>query len=332
MTVRLILKRLAVAIITLILSVIVSFYMMHKTPGNVWLTLAQNLAQQQGIPLNVAYQRVQDMYHINPKDPLYHQFLTYVAGVMHGNLGTSMVNQQVTVNQVIGAALPWTLFVATISLFVSFIIGNWLGVRMAWKRNSWLDPVMTVFNVISHAVPAFIIALLLLVFFALDLQWFPFNGAYDTTLTAGFNWPFIASALKHAVLPITTYILVLVGGTAMSMKSTSLAVMNEDYVMAATARGLREKTIIRDYVKRIAILPQVTGLALAFGGILGASSLVESLFSYPGLGNFLVQATNNRDYTELQGLFLFQSACLIVANLIANILYSKLDPRVRMEE
>ncbi|GGJ03827.1 peptide ABC transporter permease [Alicyclobacillus cellulosilyticus] len=293
---------------------------------------AQQMAQQLGISLPEAYRRIQLLYHINPNEPLYKQFLSYVQGLLHGNLGTSMVNQQVTVNQVIAAGVPWTLFVASIALLTSFVIGNWIGVRMAWKRNSWLDPLMTVFNVISHAVPSFIIALLLLEFFALDLQWFPFNGAYDTSLTPGFNWPFIGSVLRHAFLPILTYVLVLIGGQAMSMKSTSLAVMNEDYVTAAIARGLRERTIVKDYIRRIAILPQVTGLALAFGGILGASSLVETLFSYPGIGQYLVQATNNRDYTELQGLFLFQSFCLIVANLIANILYAKLDPRVRIEE
>lgn len=289
------------------------------------------MAQQQNIPLNMAYQRLVQMYHFNPKQPLVYQFLDYINGLMHGNLGQSMLNPNVSVNEVIAAALPWTLFVAAVALGISFIAGNWFGVRMAWRRKSMLDPIMTGLSVISHAVPPFVIALVLIVVFSLKLGWFPYNGAFSFLVTPGFNLPFFLSALKFAILPITTYVIVLLGTQAMSMKSTSLAVMGEDYVGAAQARGLRDSTIVKRYVKRIAILPQVTGLALAFGGILGASALVETLFNYPGIGQFLTNATNTRDYTELQGLFLFQSICMIAANLIANLLYSYLDPRIKVE-
>lgn len=323
-----VLKRIGISVITLILSVVVSFLMLRKTPGNVWYTQAMTMSQQTGMSMAEAYRQIRLMYNFNPKEPLYRQFFDYLTSVLHGNLGTSLLNQNVTVNHIIAVSLPWTLFVATSALMISFFLGNWIGVRMAWKRNSWLDPVVTVFNVFSHAVPSFVIALLLLLFFALDLQWFPFNGAFDGTLTPGFNLPFIGSAVHHAILPILTYVIVLFGGQAMSMKSTSLAVMGEDFVTAATARGLSEGRILKHHVKRVAILPQVTGLALAFGGILGASALVESLFNYPGIGQYLATATNQRDYTVLQGLFLFQSACMILANLVANLLYSKLDPRV----
>lgn len=331
MSLRILGKRIVIAIITLFLSTIASFVMMRKTPGNVWTGLAYQMAQSQNITLPMAYKRLSAMYHYNPNEPILQQFLGYMNGVLHGNLGVSMINQNVSVNEVIAAALPWTLFVAIIALGISFIIGNWLGVRMAWKRNSFLDPLMTGLSVISHAVPSFVIALVLIVVFSLWLGWFPYNGAYSYLVVPGFNLPFILSALHYACLPILTYVLVLLGTQAMSMKSTSLAVMNEDYVNAAQARGLRESVIVKRYVKRIAILPQVTGLALAFGGILGASALVESLFNYPGIGQFLTNATNVRDYSELQGLFLFQAVCMIVANLIANILYAVLDPRVKVE-
>ncbi len=329
--IRVIGKRIIVAIITLFLSMVVSFVMMRETPGNVWQGLAYQMAQSQNIPLVMAYQRLTAMYHYNPNQPMITAFLTYLNGVIHGNLGVSMLNQNVSVNQVIAAALPWTLFVAVIALGISFIIGNWLGVRMAWKRNSFLDPLMTGLSVISHAVPSFVIALVLIVVFSLRLGWFPYNGAFSFLVQPGFNLPFFLSALDYACLPILTYVLVLLGTQAMSMKSTSLAVMNEDYVSAAQARGLRESVIVKRYVKRIAILPQVTGLALSFGGILGASALVETLFNYPGIGQFLTNATNTRDYSELQGLFLFQAVCMIVANLIANVLYAYLDPRVKTE-
>ncbi|MCL6442928.1 MAG: ABC transporter permease [Alicyclobacillus sp.] len=324
-------KRLGIAIITTFLSMIASFIMLRETPGDVWQSLAIQMAQQQNITLQMAYQRLISMYHYNPLEPLLYQFLDYLKGLLHGNLGQSLLNQNVSVNSVIAAALPWTLFVAAVALGISFVIGNWLGVRMAWRRKSILDPVMTGLSVVSHAVPAFVIALVLIIVFSLKLGWLPYNGAYSFLVTPGFNLPFFLSALKYAILPIATYVIVLLGGQAMSMKSTALAVMDEDYVSAAQARGLRESTIVKRYVKRIAILPQVTGLALAFGGILGASALVETLFNYPGIGQFLTNATNTRDYTELQGMFLFQSVCMIAANLIANLLYSYLDPRIKVE-
>jgi len=327
---RVLFKKIGIAFITLILTGVVTFILLRKTPGDVWISKAQLLAQQQNLTLAEAYRRLTLMYHFNPKEPLTQQFMDYFNGLIHGNLGQSMINQNLSVNQVIAQALPWTLFVAAVALSISFIIGNWIGVRMAWKRKSLLDPVMSLLSIFSHAIPPFIIALLLLVFLALGLGWFPFTGAYGDT-TPGFNLQFIIDVLWHACLPILTYVLVGLGGQALSMKSTSVSVMNEDYVMAARARGLTEGRIVKQYVKRIAILPQVTGLALSFGAILGVSALVETLFNYPGLGNYLNQATTNRDYTELQGLLLFQSACLIVANLVADILYTKLDPRVQME-
>lgn len=324
-------KKIGMAFLTAFLSMVASFIMMHKTPGNVWIGLAHTMAISQNITLDMAYKQLSQMFHFNPNEPLVSQFFDYLNGLIHGNLGVSMLNQNVSVNQVIASALPWTLFVSIVALAISFVIGNWLGVRMAWKRASFLDPIMTALSVVSHAVPPFVIALVLIVVFSLQLGWFPYNGAYSFMVTPGFNLPFFLSALHFGCLPILTYVLVLLGGQAMSMKSTSLAVMNEDYVGAAQARGIRESVIVKRYVKRIAILPQVTGLALAFGGILGASALVETLFNYPGIGQFLTNATNVRDYSELQGLFLFQSICMIIANLIANMMYAYLDPRVRRE-
>ncbi|MFD1677211.1 ABC transporter permease [Alicyclobacillus fodiniaquatilis] len=325
-------KRIGVLLLTVIATMIITFLLLRMMPGNIVGNLARTYASTYAVPIDQAYQIIAGMIHYNPKQPIDQQFYTYIKGILHGNLGQSIINTNVSVDQVIGRALPWTVFTLSISLVVSFLIGINLGSIMAWKRKSILDPIISTYAILSTAVPSFIIAILLLVFFAFQLAWFPVQGAYGAQETPGFNIPFMLSALYHAVLPIITYIIASLGGWALSMKGNAVNILGEDYITAAYIRGVPDSNIMKNYVKKNALLPLVTSLALQFGMMIGGSTIIESYFSYPGMGYYIGQATSNRDYPEMQGLFLVTAVAVMIANLIADLLYTKLDPRVKLED
>ncbi len=332
MTLKLVLKRIGVAVLTIALAVILTFVLLRLTPGSAIDAWARDYATQNNLTLEEAYRRIAAMINYNPNEPIYQQFFRYVNGLLHGNLGVSMIYQQITVNSIIASALPWTLFVTSVSLLVSFLVGMFLGVRMAWKRNSVLEPATSFYAVITSAVPDFIFAIILLVVFSYSLNWFPINGAYDPLVTPGFHFDFIKSVLYHAVLPISTYVLTSIGGWALMMKGSAVSILGEDYITAAKARGVSESLIMSRYVRKNAILPLITGLAISLGGMLGGSALIENIFQYPGMGYYLGESVRQRDYTTMQGILLFLSITMVLANLIADLIYAKLDPRIKLEE
>lgn len=332
MSLKIIFKRIGISIITVFMAVLLTFGILRAMPGSAIDGMARSLAQAQSIPLEDAYNRIAAQINYNPNESLIDQLSRYLTGLLHGNLGTSMLYQNITVNEIVAKALPWTMFVLSISLLISFTIGLNLGAVMAWKRKSILEPIISVFSIISSAIPAFILAIILLVIFAFTLGWFPYNGAYDSNITPGFNIEFILSVLHHAALPILTNVITSIGGWTLMMKGSSVNVLGEDYVNAAFIRGVSEKNIMKNYVKRNAMLPLITSLAMNFGFMLGGSTLIENTFAYPGMGYYIGQAAGQRDFTLMQGLLLVTAMAVIMANLVADLVYSKLDPRVNIEE
>jgi len=325
------LKRVAIAIFTLFLVMTVTFFLIHQTPGDVIQEMAALYAQQYGVSIEEGTRIATSFYGYNLDEPLWAQYLDYVGRLLKGELGYSLI-YRVSVNQVIVKALPWTVFVLSISLLLSFSLGMIMGVTIAWKRKTILDPLVTAYASFTGATPDYITALVLLIIFAIRLHWFPTKGAYDSALKPAFNWPFIKSVLHHAVLPIVAYTFENTAAWALAMKGSAVSVLGEDYITAARARGLKERRIMFNYMGRNAILPMVTGLAIALGGMLGGSALIETIFNYPGVGWFFTNAVNRRDYGMMQGLFLLTAAAVIFANLVADLLYSVLDPRIKLEE
>ncbi len=323
-------KKLGVAIINVFIIVTLTFFVVRKTPGDAMQAWAMDIAEAYGMTYENALAFVRSMYGYNPSEPVINQYIDYVSGLLHGDLGKSFI-YKVSVNEIIAKALPWTVFVTSVSLFLSFTLGVLLGMIIAWKRKTPLDPIVTGYAAFTGATPDYITALVLLIIFAINLRIFPIKGAYDATITPGFHWDFIKSVLKHAALPIAAYTFESTAGWAMAMKGSAVSVLGEDYIMAARARGLKESRIMLRYMGRNALLPMITGLAIALGGMVGGSILIETIFSYPGIGWFFSEALTKRDYGMMQGLFLFLAASVIFANLVADLLYSKLDPRIKLE-
>ena len=325
-----ILRRIGIALFTIFVIVTLTFFIARKTPGDVMQAWAMELVQTYSMTFEDALSMVQSWYGYEPNQPILQQYITYISGLLKGDLGKSFI-YKVSVNEVLIKALPWTVFVISISLLLSFGIGVLLGMAMAWKRKTILNPIVTAYASFTGATPDYITALILLIIFAVNLRIFPLKGAYDATITPGFTWPFIKSVLMHAALPIAAYTFEHAAGWALAMKGSAVSVLGEDYIMAARARGLKERRIMIFYMGRNAILPLVTSLAISVGGMVGGSTLIETIFSYPGIGWFFGEALIKRDFGLMQGLFLFLAASIIFANLAADVLYSVLDPRIKLE-
>lgn len=331
MTIRYLLKRIGIALVTIALSSVLTFCLLRAMPGDIFEVKARELSKSRGIDIDEAKRMVTAMINYDPDEPLPSQLLRYYSGLLKGNLGTSFY-QDKSVNEIIAYALPWTLFIVSISLSVCFILGTRMGGMMAWRRRSIVNPIVTVYATITTAIPFFIFAVLFQMVFCFTLGWFPVNGAYSIYTTPGFNLPFLLSVLHHAFSPIFVYILTGLGGWALSMKGSAVNVLGEDYVNAANARGIPPRMIRKRYMMKNAMLPLITNLALTFGAMIGGAVLIERTFVYPGMGTFLSRATDNRDFPVMQGMLLVISIAVIIANILSELLYSRLDPRIKRED
>jgi peptide/nickel transport system permease protein len=205
---------------------------------------------------------------------------------------------------------------------------------MAYRRESWIDHLLTSIGSLLHAIPNYILAILIVVFLGVKLQLFDLTaarGSYTPGVTPSFSLSFLNDIFYHATLPILAYALTTVGSWALVMKSSTVETLGEDYVTVARARGLSDNRIRSGYVGRNAVLPLFSQLAVSLGFVVGGSIFVERIFGYQGIGFSLYGAVNGRDYAVLQGIFLVVTISVVVANLLADLLYSQLDPRIRVQ-
>jgi peptide/nickel transport system permease protein len=263
-----------------------------------------------------------------PTGSIWDQYVTYFGQLFHGQFGLSYTYFPYSVTEVIGQALPWTLILVTVTQVLSFIIGIVLGAYAAWRRNTRFDSVVTLGSTFLGTMQPFWIALLLLYVFGYTVGIFPTSGGYSDT-TPGWNLAFIQDSFQHMVLPAVSLLIVTPIGWVLGMRNTMIMNLGEDYIRLAKAKGLPDRTVALRYAARNALLPSVTGFALALGGVLGGAILVETVFDYPGLGRLMAEAVDNKDYPLLQALLLLLSTSVLIANLAADLLYGVLDPRAR---
>jgi len=260
--------------------------------------------------------------------PLWQQYLNYVNDVAHGDLNYSISNYPNTVASMIRDALPWTAGLLGVTTVFSFAAGTLLGALLAWpgapRWMRWIMPPLWAL----HAIPFFLLGLVLMYLFAFQIQWLPIFGGYSAGANASLSWTFALDVLRHAVLPALSIVLVSVGGWALAMRGMMVTTMGEDYVTFAEAKGLRSATIFTRYCIRNAILPQTTGLALALGQILSDAVLVEVIFGYPGIGALLFQAIKENDFFLIQGIVFTVIVALGFATFVLDVIYPWLDPRI----
>lgn len=262
--------------------------------------------------------------------PLYEQYIQYWKNLVRGELGPSVMQFPVPVIDVISNALAWTLRLAGLAALISFIVGTLLGVFAAWKRGGVLDSAVLPVASIMGAFPYFWIALVALYVLGFQLKWFPTGHAFDVSMKADWSSPeFVLNVAEHAILPMATIVITSLGGWMLGMRNNMISVLSQDYIVMAEAKGLADRRIMLFYAARNAILPSLTGFAMAIGFVIGGALLTEIVFSYPGMGYMLLQAVGRRDYPTMQGIFLMITMTVLIANLIADIIYVLLDPRAR---
>lgn len=324
-------QKLGFVLLTLVLTTVMIFFILRLTPGDTVVNYAKSIQAAQNLTYEEAYRVAVKLLNYDPNAPIYEQFFIFIRGLFDGSLGRSIYRQDITAALLIKQKLPWTLFVSTIALLISFFLGTWLGAVMAKKRNSVTDNVSSGFIIVFNSIPDFLLGLLLIMLFSYTLGIFPTQGNYDIGYTPGFNLPFIGNVLWHAAIPILSLVLTGTGSWAFQMRANATGVLGEDYIYCAKVRGLSDRIITSRYLKRNALLPLITGLALSFGALFGGSTLMESIFNYPGLGAELAARIGQRDYFVVQGILFFSSSMIILLNFVTDMIYYLIDPRIRRE-
>ncbi|TMC52767.1 MAG: ABC transporter permease [Chloroflexi bacterium] len=262
--------------------------------------------------------------------PLVEQYFDYVGSLARGDLGVSLYKYPRTVLELIGDAVPWTLALLLVTTILSFIIGNLLGAVAAWPRSpGWLRTFATPF-VLLQGMPPVLMGFLLLFFVAFRLRLAPLGNAYSSGIIPDWSSPeFLFDVFSHMVLPALSLILGTVGGWVLSMRGMGVTIQGEDYVTYAEHKGLGGTTIFRDYYLRNAMLPQVTGLALALTAVVTSGVVVEQIFGLPGIGQTLSLAIANNDFLVIYGIVLFITIAVATLMVGVELMYPLLDPRVR---
>jgi peptide/nickel transport system permease protein len=324
---RHLLRRIGFYLVALWASLTLNFIIPRLAPGNPAEAI---MARFQGRLNPAATQALLLQFGVT-HDPLWVQYFQYLNNLLHGNFGLSVTYFPTPVSEVLANELPWTLTLIGCSALISFVLGSLIGVFVAWKRGSFLDSFVPPFLTFFSAIPYFWLALIFLYVFAFTLNWFPLNGGYSMGITPDWNSDFFLSAIQHSILPSFTIVLSSIAGWLLGMRNTMITTLSEDYVLMAEAKGLSEQRVMFSYAARNAILPNVTGFALALGFVIGGALFTEIVFSYPGIGFALFQGVQNSDYPLIQAIFLLIAIGVLGANFLADLVYTVLDPRVRQE-
>ena len=326
---RYVLRKLGFYLVAAWVALTVNFFLPQLIPGNPVEVLLTKMSQSGPVPVGEqqVLTKLLGLGHGN----IFQKYGQYLDGLVHLRLGLSISEFPTPVSTQIAQSIYWTLILVGVATVLSFGLGIALGAVAGWKRGSRLDAIIPATTLLT-AMPYFWLALILLYFLASNV-WhvFPQGQGYDTNseLSPGWNPAFLASAVQHAILPALTIVLSSVGGWLLGMRNMMVSTLSDDYVVAAEARGLRPRRIMIGYAARNAVLPSVSGFAISLGFVVSGAIAMEYVFSYPGIGNQLVQAVNNNDYPLMQGIFLVITLAVLGANLLVDLLHGFIDPRTR---
>lgn len=313
-------KRLAYAIPLIFAVIAINFFLIHLAPGDPVSILAGPLATPEYIARLRAYYGVDT--------PLVQQFFIYLWSVLQGNLGFSIKYNQPVLGIILDR-FPATVLLMSAGLFSLSLVGILFGVVSAWKQNSKTDKVITIFSLGSYSIPTFWIGILLILAFTYYIRIFPSNGMTSSTL-GETGLAYVADVLYHLVLPAITLGLFYLGVIFRLTRESMVGALNGRYVLTARSKGLEERTVVFKHALRNALLPVVTVIGLNIGYMFGGAVVTETIFGWPGLGTLLYIALQGRDYPVVMGVFIFISISVIIANLLTDIVYAYIDPRIRL--
>lgn len=314
-------------VITFIAAFILNFVLPRLMPGDPVASIVARMAQgsSNATGLQAVYRQYTELFHTN--EPLISQFYYYVINVFHGDFGYSISQYPRTVADVIKSSILWTIGLQFPAIIVGWLIGNTLGALAAYLKKGF-DKVLMPVSIFVSNFPAFGMAVVLMVIFGVYFKWFPTSGGYGYNMIPSFSWNFIWSVFIHYQLPFWSIVLIAIGGQAIGMRSMAIYELNADYVKYARFMGIKDSKIIR-YVFRNAMLPQVTGLALSIGTMVGGALVAEIIFSYPGLGTTMLTGVFGQDYPLISGVTLIITLMVLVATFLIEVLYGFIDPRIK---
>lgn len=308
-----IIKRLLWSVLILFLVSIIVFVLMQFLPGDPVRTSLGTDADQ----VTIDYWR--EKFHLN--DPLIKQYFLWIWGILHGDFGTSIMFRQ-SITELINLKLPTTITLGLIGVLISTILAVVLGVITAVKRGTVTDQVITVLASIGLGVPTFWIAIMFILVFSIKLGVFPVQGYVAP-------WTDFSDFCRYAAMPVATMVITMVPSICRQTRSNMLEVINQDYIRTARADGIDEKTIIYHYALKNALIPVITIIGLQMRIVVGGSVVIERVFNINGVGNLLMNGITNRDYFLVQACVMIISLVTVVTNLLVDICYGLVDPRIR---
>ena len=323
MNARYLARQSAQAIFTIVMIVLLNFLLFRMMPGSPDRVNPRN-------PNVTVEQRAAAKARWGLDKPLVpDQLAAFVGSTLQGDLGYSMKFQGQPVTKVIGDRFWPTILLIGLAEILAIILGLSLGAYTGWRRGGLADRIGNGLSLILYSMPYFVIGMPLIIIFAAGFGWFPTSGMQTPGATYDSPVDFLVDIGSHLVLPLATISLGLIGGYSILMRSSVTETRSEDYIATARAKGLPDGTILRRHAIPNALLSAVTLIAINLGYVVGGAITAEIVFNWPGLGTLTVDALNSRDYPVLQGIFLFLSVSVVLANFLADIVYGYLDPRVR---
>ncbi len=325
---RFFVRRTAFYLFTAWAALTINFFLPRMMKGD---PVSAYLQKNQGRISPEAADSLRTLFGLDDGRSVLQQYVDYWGLLLRGDLGRSFSKGLAPVTEVIGTALPWTVGLVGIATVLSFGLGTGLGAWIGWRRGSRADALVPVATFFS-TVPYFWMGLIAIAVFSTGLGWFPASHAYDKGTHPALTPEFVGQVIQHGTLPALTIVLASLGGWVLGMRNMMVTVLDEDYVTVAEAKGLAPRRVMTQYAARNAVLPQLSSFALSLGFIVGGTLVMELVFSYPGVGKLLLDATTAKDYPLMQGLFLVITLTVLVANVLADVAYAVLDPRTRQTE
>ena len=321
------LSKLTWFLVTFVFAFVLNFILPRLMPGDPVAAIMNRAAA--GMTNQTAIQQVYERYTelFGTNKPMHEQFTLYVRNVFKGDFGISFSQYPRPVADIIKTSILWTLALQFPAIIVGWIIGNTLGALAAYIKGSF-DKLLMPISIFLSNIPPFGMAIILLVIFAVNAKWFPTSGGYGFDLIPSFTWSFVWSVIVHYQLPFWSIVLIAIGGWAIGMRSMAIYELNADYVKYSRFMGIKDRKIL-SYVFRNAMLPQVTGLALSIGTMVGGALVAEIIFSYPGLGFTVMNAILGKDYPLISAVTLVLTVMVLAANFIVEIVYGLIDPRIK---
>lgn len=314
-------------LVTLVAAFMLNFILPRLMPGDPVAIITQRSVQ--GMASQTGIQKVYDYYaeQFGTNKPIHEQFFLYIRNIFQGDFGLSFSQYPRPVADIIKSSIWWTIALQFPAIIVGWLIGNTLGALAAYVKKGF-DKVLMPVSIFVSNLPAFGLAVIFLVIFGVQLQWFPTSGGYGFDMIPNFSWDFIWSVIVHYQLPFWSIVVIAIGGQAIGMRSMAIYELNADYVKYARFLGIKDRKTIM-YVFRNAMLPQVAGLALSIGTMVSGALVAEVIFSYPGLGSTALTAVMGQDYPLISATTLIITIMVLAATFLIEILYGVIDPRIK---